>query len=244
MSSGPSWRRSGSSSRAPASRSTRACGGSSARPPSTAPTRSSTPCWGSRCWPTGVRSGAHGARRAMRRASAASRTPATCARAAIPPPRRSCSRTRSRHRCRPGLRGRRAVPGHLRPGLRRLGISRHRPAAGSGRGDLGQRHQGSAHRRGGDARGAQGDRRDHRGPSGRRPRPRAVDHGLSPDRLLVAARVDLADDLSADEIERASSEIDRELRERIPTVWQVFLDATPRSEAARPAEDRPQATDA
>ena len=68
---------------------------------------------------------------------------------------------------------------------------------------------------------------------------------LSPDRLLVAARVDLADGLSADEIERASSEIDRELRERIPTVWQVFLDATPpRSEAARAVGDRPQASGA
>jgi cation diffusion facilitator family transporter len=68
---------------------------------------------------------------------------------------------------------------------------------------------------------------------------------LSPDRLLVAVRIDLADGLSADEIERASSEIDRELHERIPTVWQVFLDATPRSEMARrAARDRPQATDA
>jgi cation diffusion facilitator family transporter len=67
---------------------------------------------------------------------------------------------------------------------------------------------------------------------------------LSPDRLLVAARIDLADGLTADEIERASSEIDRELRERIPTVWQVFLDATPRGEVTRAAGDRPQATDA
>ena len=68
---------------------------------------------------------------------------------------------------------------------------------------------------------------------------------LSPDRLLVAVRIDLADDLSADEIERASSAIDRELHERIPTVWQVFLDATPRSEMARrAARDKPQATGA
>jgi cation diffusion facilitator family transporter len=68
---------------------------------------------------------------------------------------------------------------------------------------------------------------------------------LAPDRLLVAARVDLADGLSADEIERASSEIDRELRERIPTVWQVFLDATPpRSEAAQAEVDRQQASGA
>ena len=68
---------------------------------------------------------------------------------------------------------------------------------------------------------------------------------LSPDRLLVAARVDLADGLSADEIERASSEIDRDLRERIPTVWQVFLDATPpRSPAAQAEVDRRRATGA
>jgi cation diffusion facilitator family transporter len=56
---------------------------------------------------------------------------------------------------------------------------------------------------------------------------------LAPDRLLVAARIDLADGLSTKEVERASSEIDRELRERVPGVWQVFLDATPRSEAVR-----------
>jgi cation diffusion facilitator family transporter len=65
----------------------------------------------------------------------------------------------------------------------------------------------------------------------------AVDHvielltmALAPDRLLAAARVDLADDLTASDIERASSEIDRRLRERVPTVWQVFLDATAHSE--------------
>ena len=53
---------------------------------------------------------------------------------------------------------------------------------------------------------------------------------LAPDRLLVAARLDLAQRLSSDEIERASSEIDRELRARVPGVWQVFLDPTPRDE--------------
>ena len=65
---------------------------------------------------------------------------------------------------------------------------------------------------------------------------------LAPEQLLVAARVDLADGLSTDEVEKASSEIDRELRERVPGVWQVFLDAThgsesrgrPAAEAARP----------
>jgi cation diffusion facilitator family transporter len=67
---------------------------------------------------------------------------------------------------------------------------------------------------------------------------------LAPDRLLVAARIDLADGLSADEIETASSELDRELHERIATVWQVFLDATPRSETAQAQEDRRRATGA
>ncbi len=59
---------------------------------------------------------------------------------------------------------------------------------------------------------------------------------LAPDRLLVAVRVDLADGLTADEIERASTEIERQLRERVPTVWQVFLDATPRSEVAQASD--------
>jgi cation diffusion facilitator family transporter len=54
---------------------------------------------------------------------------------------------------------------------------------------------------------------------------------LAPDRLLVAARIDLADGLTADQVEQASTEIEQVLRERVPTVWQVFLDATPRSEA-------------
>ncbi len=67
---------------------------------------------------------------------------------------------------------------------------------------------------------------------------------LAPDRLLVAARIDLADGLGADEIERASSDLDRELHERIATVWQVFLDATPRSEVAQAEEDRRRATGA
>ena len=63
---------------------------------------------------------------------------------------------------------------------------------------------------------------------------------LAPDRLLVAARVDLADGLGTDEVESASSEIDRELRDRVPGVWQVFLDATPRNERGlTPALPRP-----
>ena len=54
---------------------------------------------------------------------------------------------------------------------------------------------------------------------------------LAPERLLVAARVDLADGLSTDEVEKASSQIDRELRDQVPGVWQVFLDATHHSES-------------
>lgn len=49
---------------------------------------------------------------------------------------------------------------------------------------------------------------------------------LGPNALMVAARVDLADNLSADRVEEVSSEIDDRLRERVPDVTEVFLDAT------------------
>lgn len=50
---------------------------------------------------------------------------------------------------------------------------------------------------------------------------------LAPDQILVAARVDLADDLSPEEIERASDDVDTMVRERFPDVRHVFLDPTP-----------------
>ena len=50
---------------------------------------------------------------------------------------------------------------------------------------------------------------------------------LGPNALLVAARVDLRDDIDADRVERVSTEIDRKLREVVPDVTEVFLDATP-----------------
>jgi len=50
---------------------------------------------------------------------------------------------------------------------------------------------------------------------------------LGPDTLLVAARVDLEDDLGSDRVEELSSEIDERLRETVPDVTEVFLDATP-----------------
>jgi cation diffusion facilitator family transporter len=51
---------------------------------------------------------------------------------------------------------------------------------------------------------------------------------LGPTDLLVAVRLDLQDDLTAREVEELSNRIDRELREIVPDVSQVFLDATPR----------------
>jgi cation diffusion facilitator family transporter len=50
---------------------------------------------------------------------------------------------------------------------------------------------------------------------------------LGPNALLVAARVDLRDDIDADRIERVSTEIEERLREVVPDVTEVFLDATP-----------------
>jgi cation diffusion facilitator family transporter len=50
---------------------------------------------------------------------------------------------------------------------------------------------------------------------------------LGPNALLVAARIDLADGLDADRIERVSDEIDARLREVVPDVSEVFVDATP-----------------
>jgi len=50
---------------------------------------------------------------------------------------------------------------------------------------------------------------------------------LSPEQVLVAARVDLADHLTPEDIERASDEVDDLIRERFPEVRHVFLDPTP-----------------
>jgi cation diffusion facilitator family transporter len=50
---------------------------------------------------------------------------------------------------------------------------------------------------------------------------------LSPEELLVAARVDLADHLTPEEIERAADGIDERVRDRFPEVRHLFLDPTP-----------------
>lgn len=49
---------------------------------------------------------------------------------------------------------------------------------------------------------------------------------LGPNSLLVAARVDFADGLEDAEVEQASERIDERLREVVPDVTEVFLDAT------------------
>ncbi len=60
---------------------------------------------------------------------------------------------------------------------------------------------------------------------------------LSPEQVLVAARVDLADDLTPEEIELAADQVDSLVRERFPEVRHVFLDPTPDRAEIR-AEDR------
>jgi cation diffusion facilitator family transporter len=50
---------------------------------------------------------------------------------------------------------------------------------------------------------------------------------LSPEEVLVAARVDLNDDLTPEQIEHAADEIEDLVRERFPDVRHVFLDPTP-----------------
>jgi cation diffusion facilitator family transporter len=50
---------------------------------------------------------------------------------------------------------------------------------------------------------------------------------LAPRALLVAARLDLEDDLDARRIEETSSALDRQIREAVPDATEVFLDATP-----------------
>src|SRR5215211_189938 len=50
---------------------------------------------------------------------------------------------------------------------------------------------------------------------------------LGPNALMVAARVNLRDDIDADRVEKVSSAIDERLQEVVPDVTEVFLDATP-----------------
>jgi cation diffusion facilitator family transporter len=56
---------------------------------------------------------------------------------------------------------------------------------------------------------------------------------LAPERLLVAARIDLTSGIDSEQIEEFSTEVDRELRRRLPAVAEVFLDATDSDRFAR-----------
>ncbi len=50
---------------------------------------------------------------------------------------------------------------------------------------------------------------------------------VGPRAMVVAGRLDLRDDLSAGEVERLTSQIERELHEVVPDVQHVFLAAAP-----------------
>jgi cation diffusion facilitator family transporter len=58
---------------------------------------------------------------------------------------------------------------------------------------------------------------------------------LAPDQVLVAARIDFADDLSPEQIERAADDVDSLVRARFGEVRHVFLDPTP--DASEPGAD-------
>jgi cation diffusion facilitator family transporter len=61
---------------------------------------------------------------------------------------------------------------------------------------------------------------------------------LGPNSLLVAARVDFAEGLTDDVVERTSERIDQRLRDVVPDVTEVFLDATTTPRAPRRDEAR------
>ncbi len=56
---------------------------------------------------------------------------------------------------------------------------------------------------------------------------------LSPDDVLVAMKIDFTQQLDSDQVEQASTQIERELMESFPTVRHVFLDATASSHEQR-----------
>jgi len=64
---------------------------------------------------------------------------------------------------------------------------------------------------------------------------------VGPASLLVAARIDLVDDVDADRVEKLSNEIEEELRDAEPDVDQVFLDATPGRARRTGSRRRPEA---
>jgi cation diffusion facilitator family transporter len=61
---------------------------------------------------------------------------------------------------------------------------------------------------------------------------------LGPDRLIVGARVDLSDDISADQAEAIADRIDRRLTEKLPVTPHVFVDPTSRDAGTFTPRDR------
>jgi divalent metal cation (Fe/Co/Zn/Cd) transporter len=61
---------------------------------------------------------------------------------------------------------------------------------------------------------------------------------MGPDHLIIGARVDLSDDISADETEALAARIDRRLAEKLPVTPHVFVDPTSRNEGALTPGDR------
>jgi cation diffusion facilitator family transporter len=61
---------------------------------------------------------------------------------------------------------------------------------------------------------------------------------LGPDRLIIGARVDLSDEISADQTEALAADIDRRLAEKLPVIPHVFVDPTSRNEGSFTPGDR------
>jgi cation diffusion facilitator family transporter len=61
---------------------------------------------------------------------------------------------------------------------------------------------------------------------------------LGPDHLIVGARVDFSDDISADDAEALADRIDTRLAERLPVVPHVFIDPTQRTSITFTPGDR------
>jgi divalent metal cation (Fe/Co/Zn/Cd) transporter len=53
---------------------------------------------------------------------------------------------------------------------------------------------------------------------------------IGPEDILVAARLELVDELSIPSVERVMDELQRDVRGAVPTVQQVFIDPTPTRE--------------
>ena len=51
---------------------------------------------------------------------------------------------------------------------------------------------------------------------------------LGPTSLLVAARLDFVPELDSDAVEEVADELERQLRETVPEITEVFLDPTRR----------------